>query len=297
VKLALTVGVLVFAFAAYIAGAQELSVTYVDGDAQVRDGSAWAVLSIGDRLTPQATIQLSRGAYVEIKRGDTKIVLSQKGTYSLASLIASSRALGSAGVGKALLSSLSRLAAGPAHNQSDTAGMRGANETKSNESEWMTSSAQVFLDAGQQYLKSGQYAEAIEQFLQALDAATEQESPQVHYYLAYAYSLNSDTQAALKHAMDLQPSGGDEWASDFIILKAKLLIDSYAFGQVIAWLTQNGNDLSGDAQRGAIYEFLLGVGYRGVGDTANAKASLSKVVTMSSDSDLGKAATQLLQNP
>ncbi len=150
---------------------------------------------------------------------------------------------------------------------------------------------------GSRTSKSGQYGEAIEQFLQALDAATEQESPQVRYYLAYAYSLNGDTRAALKYAADLQPSSADEWASDFIILKAKLLVDSNAFAQDIAWLTQSGNDLSGDAQRGAIYQFLLGVGYRGIGDASNEKASLSKVVAISGESDLGRAAAELLQNP
>jgi len=222
--------------------------------------------------------------------------LSQKGTYNLRDILASSHALDSAGAGKAILAALSSFLMGPARNQS-TAGARGANGSKAEDSDWVTSSAQVFLDAGEQYLKSGQYDEAIEQFLQALDAATEHESPQVRYYLAYSYSLNGDTRAALKYASDLQPIAGDEWASDFIILKAKLLVDSSAFGQEIAWLTQNGNDLSGDAPRGALYEFLLGVGYRGVGDAANAKDSLSKVVSTSGESDLGKAAAQLLQNP
>ena len=82
----------------------------------------------------------------------------------------------------------------------------------------------------------------------------------MQYNLACAYSLSGDTRAALKHAAGLQPSSADEWASDFIILKAKLLVDSNAFAQEIAWLTQSGNDLSGDAQRAAIYNFLLGRG-------------------------------------
>jgi tetratricopeptide (TPR) repeat protein len=223
--------------------------------------------------------------------------LSQKGTYLLSDILASSRVLGSAGVGKALLSSLSYLATGPVQNQSMVAGARGANEGKADDSEWVSSSAQVYVDAGKQYLKSAQYDEAIKQFLLARDAATEEESPQVHYYLAYAYSLNGDTREALKQIVGLQPNGADDWASDFVILKAKLLLDSSAFTQEIAWLTQSGNDLSADAQREALYQFLLGVGYRGVGDIANEKAHLSKVVAISRESDLGTAAAELLQNP
>ena len=293
---ALSAGMLLFAFAIYSAGAQDLSVSYAEGDAQVQKGSSLVALSIGDRLSLQATIRLSDNAYVELKRANSKIVLSQKGTYVLRDLLASSRTLDSAGAEKAILATLYSLLIGPAGNQSTAAGMRGANEAKSEDSGWVTSSAQVFLDAGKQYLQSGQYSEAIEQFHQAHDAATEKESPQVQYYLAYAYSLCGNTREALKQAEGLQPSGADEWTPDFIILKAKLLVDSSAFAQEVAWLTQGGNDLSGDAQRAALYNFLLGVGYRGVGDTANAKANLLKVVAISAESDLGKVAAQLLQN-
>ena len=176
-KRALSVGVVLFTFAVCAVGAQQLSVSYVDGDAQVRSGSSWAALSVGDRLSPQATIQLSDGAYVELKWAGSKIVLSQKGTYLLRDVLASSRALDSAGVWKTLSATLSSILTGPSRKQSIAAGARGANEDKAEDSTWVTSSAQVFLDAGKQYLKSGQYKEAIEQFLLALDAATEKESP------------------------------------------------------------------------------------------------------------------------
>ena len=260
---ALSVGVVLFVFAVWGVGAQELSVSYVEGEAQVRSGASWVALSIVDRLSTQATIQLSRGAYLELKWVDSRISLSP----------------------------------GPARNRSGAAGARGAYEGKAKDSEWVTSSAQVFMDASMQYLKSGQYEEAIQEFLQALDAATEKESPQVQYNLACAYSLSGSSRAALKHAAGLRPSSTDELTLDFIILKANLLVDSNAFAQEIAWLTQNGNDLSGEAQWASIYNLLLGVGYRGIGDTSSEKASLSKVGAISGESDLAKPAAQLLQNP
>jgi tetratricopeptide (TPR) repeat protein len=295
---ALSMGVILLAFAVCAARAQELSVSYVEGEVQqARSGSSWTALSIGDRLTSEVTIQLSGGAYVELPWANAKFALSQKGTYLLRDIMAISRALDSAGVWKTLSTKLSILLTGPVHNQTNVAGARAGNESKAEDSEWVTSGAQVFLDTGMQYLKSGQYKEALEQFLQALDEATEKESPLVHYNLALAYSLSGDTRAALKHAAGLQPGSTDEWAPDFIILKAKLLFDSNAFAQEIAWLTQSGNDLSQDAHRAAIYNFLLGVGYHGIGDTSREKASLSKVAAISEESDLAKAAAQLLQNP
>ena len=103
VRRAPIVGVIFFALAVCGLGAQELSVSYAEGDVQVRSGSRWAALSIGDWLSPQATIQLGGGAYVELTRADSRIVLSQKGTYNLRDILASSHALDSAGARKALL--------------------------------------------------------------------------------------------------------------------------------------------------------------------------------------------------
>jgi tetratricopeptide (TPR) repeat protein len=291
------VGILLFAFVVSGAGAQDLSVSYLEGEAQVRSGSQWTALSIGDHLSSQATLQLSVGAYVELQGPDSKVVLSQKGTYKLPDIVVASRALSSAGVGKVLTAMLSSLLSGQAKNPSSTLGARGANESEAQDSEWVTSDSQVFLDTGTQYIKSGKYESGIQQFLQALDAATDKEAPMVRYRLASAYDLSGNTREALRYAAELQPGSSDAWAPDFIILKGKLLVDTNAFAQAIAWLTQSGNDLSGDAQRAALYDFLLGVGYRGTGDTASEKADLSRVVAISADNDLGKAAAQLLKNP
>jgi tetratricopeptide (TPR) repeat protein len=195
------------------------------------------------------------------------------------------------------MTTLSYLLKGPVHNQSDVAGARGADKSGTDDTEWATSNAQVYLDTGKDLLQTGQYDLAIKQFLLAVNEAADEELPQARYYLAYAYSLNGDTRSALKYAADLEPDRSEDWAPDFIILKAKLLVDTCAFAPEVAWLTQAGNDLSGDMRRASIYAFLLGVGYRGIGDTVNEKTALSKVVAASAGSDLGTSATRLLQNP
>jgi hypothetical protein len=101
----------------------------------------------------------------------------------------------------------------------------------------------------------------------------------------------------LTQVAGLEPKGSEEWAPEFVLLKARLLVDSNAFAQEIAWLRQQGNDLSEDAQRASAYYFLLAVGYRGIGDGSNERESLSRVVEMSADTDLGKAAARLLLMP
>jgi tetratricopeptide (TPR) repeat protein len=281
----------------WTASGQTLGVAYLDGDAALSRGASWVKLAIGDTVPQNATLQVGKDSYLELKSADATIILSRTGTYSVHDLLSASLALKAAGAGKALSASLARLFSGPTHNDSGVLGARGANESKSEDSGWVESSTQVFLEAGKTFIASGKYEKAIDQFRQALDTATEEESSEVRFDLAYAYSLSGNTREALGQIAGLESKGSEAWAIEFALLKAKLLVDTNAFAEEIAWLTQGGNDLSRDAQRAPMYYFLLGVGYRGVGDTSHEKQSLSRVVTTSGESDLRKAATQLLQNP
>jgi tetratricopeptide (TPR) repeat protein len=285
---------LAFTWAAW---GQTLQVAYLDGVATLNRGALWVELAIGDIVPQNATLQMGKDSYLELKSVGATIILSRMGTYSVHDLLSASFALNSAGAGKALSASLARLFSGPTQNLSGVLGARGANESKSEDSGWVESGAAVFLEAGKTFVASGQYEKAIEQFRQALDAATVEEQPEVKLDLAYAYSLNGNTREALGQAAGVKPSGSEAWAHEFVMLKAKLLVDTNAFAEDIAWLSQQGNDLSEDAQHAPTYYFLLGVGYRGVRDTSSEKAALSKVIALSPNSDMGKAATWLLQNP
>lgn len=77
-------------------------------------------------------------------------------------------------------------------------GARGANKSKSVEDAWVTSDAKVFLDERKDFIESGEYAKAIDELEQALDAASTAEQPEVMYFLGYAISLNGDTRDSLK---------------------------------------------------------------------------------------------------
>jgi hypothetical protein len=281
----------------WTASGQTLEVACLDGDAGLSRGASWVKLAIGDTVPQNATLQVGKDSYLELKSASATIILSRTGTYSVHDLLSASLALNSAGAGKALSASLARLFSSPTQNGSGVLGARGANEGKSEDSGWVESGAAVFVEAGKTFVASGQYAKAIEQSHRALDTATEEERPEVRSDPAHAYSLGGNNRETLNQVAETNVKGAEEWAFEFVLLKAKLLVDTNAFAQEIAWLTQQGNDLSGDARRAATYYFLLGVGYRGVNDTSNEKQALSKVIEVSADSDPVKAATQLLQNP
>lgn len=280
--------------AASIVSAQDLTVSYVEGKAELQSGSVWQELNIGDPVPAGATVRLSDASYLVIAGGPARLALSQGGTYSLDRLLANSRELSSIGVGRALSSRLSVLFGAPSA-QSTTMGVRAEKADTNSGISWITSDAQVYVDSGKSYIKSGDYPKAIDELKQAADSATAGELPVVRYYLGYAYSLAGNTREALKQVVDLRPSDVDTADADLVILKGKLLFDTNAFAQDIQWLTANADLVKDDVRRGPLYYLLLGLSYNGAGDTAAARANLQKVVSMAGNNDLGKTATALLQ--
>jgi hypothetical protein len=277
--------------------APSLSVSYIEGSAYQKSGATWAELSIGDQVATDASVRLDSGAELQLKGSGANIFLTQAGTYSVQSLLSMGQKISSAGVGKALSNSLAYLLNGPASNSNAVLGARGADESKSTDSDWVESGTQEAIQQAKDFIQSQKYDEAVRKLTQTLDEATPEESPEVHYYLAYAYSLNGDSPNAVRQLSGVKPGTGVSWLGDYTLLKARLLLDGNAFAQAVQLLTQPTNDLSGDAQRAPLYHFLLGMAYRGLGDTSNEKVNLAKVVTISKDTDLGKAAAQLLENP
>ncbi len=284
-----------FALTTLATAAPSLSVSYMEGTAYLRSGSSWQELAIGDSVSSDASVRLDAGAAVQLKGTGADIYLTQKGTYAIGDLLALREKLGSAGVGKTLSASLVYLLSGKVKNQSTAAGARGADESASLDSDWVESTAQDSIDQAKDYIGSGNYPAAIDKLTQALDDATGDEVPEAHYYLADAYSLRGDTPNAVRQMADAKPEGGASWSGDYVLLQAKLYQDTFAFAQAVQWLNQPENDLSNDAQRASLYYFLLGLGYRGVGDESKAAQSLQKVVALEGTSNLGETAAGLLQ--
>ena len=273
--------------------AQDLSVVYLEGVVQVRSGASWTELQIGDAVPRESAIRLQNGGSLQLKGTGADFYLNRPGTYAIRDLVAARQKLSSKGVAGALINSLRSLAFGRGTNQNAAGGARAADKGKSEDDSWVESSAEVFLAAGREYIKGGKFDQAIAQLNEALDSATGEEIPEIQYYLAEASSLNGDVRGAWKQIADLRPGASDTWAGDFVLLKAKLLEDTSAYTEAVDWL--KANDLSQDAQRGQLYLFLLGLGYRGANQEVGATAALGKVVAISAESDLGKAAGELLQ--
>ena len=279
-----------------VAGAQDFTVAYLEGEAQARSGTTWQDLAIGDKVPLEASVRVRELGLAQLRGNGIDIFLNQPGTYSLTEIVAARRQMSAPRVGAALANSFSYMAKGPTQRQSMIAGSRGASQSRSEDLAWVETMAEVYLESGRTFVESGQYDKAVDQFNQALDAADDIEVPEIRYNLANAYSLNGDLPEAWKQIAGIQPGPSAGWAGDFCLLKAKLLEDANAYTDALLWLKQDTRDLSRDAQRAPVYYFLLALGYLGSGDQQNAHDAFSKVVALSRDSDVGQAAKSFLGN-
>jgi tetratricopeptide (TPR) repeat protein len=275
----------------FAAGAQSLSVSYLDGQAQIRSGSSWSDLAVGDTVPVTASVRLTSKAIIQLKGAGLNFTLTRPGTYALQTVAAARKSLSSGT--SAVVRALRYLIFGPAKTESSTAGSRAANKGETGDEGWVESGAEVFLAAGKEDIKFGQYDKAVEQFTLALEA--EPENPEIRFYLGNALSMRGQVGQAWKAIEDLKPSRSDPWASDFTLLKAKLLEDASAYEEAVALLRQDELLLALDTGRAQLYFFLLGLGYRGAGNSENAYQALSKAAGIAKESDIGRSAAGLLQ--
>ncbi len=277
-------------------GAQTLSVEYIEGEAAQKKGATWTNLSVGDLVQPDGSVRLGPHALVQLKAPGAAITLSQPGIYGMTNVLAARASLGRTGAGKAVAVAISRLFVASTRIESSAGGVRAEQFAETDFSDWVETDSDVPLEEGKDFLSSGEYEKAIARFEEAVRAAMTDQASEARFYLASAYSLTGKTREALKQIDGLQPTGSEGWAPDFVLLKAKLLEDTFAFAPAVQLLFQNGETLAADPERGQTYFFLLALGYRGTGDTGREKLCLTKVVSLDPVSDLGESAAQLLED-
>ena len=275
------------------AGAHALTISYLQGSAAVRADYLWSALSVGESVASNATLKLDPSSYLELTGDGATITLDHPGIYRLKNLVSQSKAMALAGVGEALVSTFANLLNQTPAHESTVAGVRGANKGVPSQGMWFSSEAGVYLQAGEAYIQEGHYTQAIDQLDQGLAVAQPAELPELHFYLAYADSLAGKTVGALKELRGLAPDPSATWRPDYELLTAKLLLDTYAFKEDVAWLTGPAAALAHDTRRAPTYYLLLGVSYRGLGEVDLAKKSLATAVRLGGNSDVARAAARL----
>jgi hypothetical protein len=277
--------------------AQGIPVAFLDGDVARQAGADWVAVKIGDRVATDATVRLGTRGFLQLSATDGTITLSQPGIYHMSTILASSRRSTSGRAPGLLTRAFAALAGGGASNKNTASGARGADQSKSDDSGFFSSSAAVFLGAGKDYIASGDYVAAIDQLQQARDSATDSEAPEVQYYLAVAEASSGKVRDAFNILSSLVPTGTESWTLDFYLLKARLLLDTFAPQAAVSLLTGPGASASGDSQRAPVYYFLLTLAYQALGEAGNAQRASQRLGEIAGDSDLARMARDVVKTP
>ena len=286
---------LLLVFASGNLWAAGLAVTYTQGQVAVRTAGNWKEVSLGETLSTEGVVRLGGGSYLEL-RGPSQGTLTfvEPGTYSLSDILSESGYLKAAGAGDAIQTALSALFSNESSNSTSAAGVRGAEESSSSATGWVSSNAQVYIDAGRTFMQSGRYRKAAEQFKVALATADTAKLPRIRYELSAAYELSGNTLAAAKQIETANAPSSAVWFPNYALLKGRILVETHAYRDSLDWLTSHKKAVLSDPRRSSLYHLLVGVAYEGLGDPTAAKRNLSLVT--SSPGNLSSLARTMLSN-
>jgi hypothetical protein len=219
--------VLLIAFVASIGlYAAPLTVSWADGKVDLKKGSAWAAVSVGDKVDSSSTIRLGKDSTVELSDGQRKVSITAEGSYLLDSLLKK----GAVATKKstAAMDKLGKLVDPQASvSTTSVAAVRGAAVEPSSESvEWQSDTADLgtLMEEGRRLVRNGDYAGAARRFNEAVGIAEGVDKDEALYSEAWALAAD-DSQARAVNILRGMPASGN-WAGPKALLLARLDIDS-----------------------------------------------------------------------
>jgi tetratricopeptide (TPR) repeat protein len=231
---------------------------------------------------------------VEFSAEGTRITLTQPGEYSVRQLMTGARSLRAANAGRVLSTILRALPSVTRNQGSSTSGLRG-DAMPVDDAGWLADNADLYYGEARDMLGAGRPDAAIEWLETGLPQVEPDREPEGRYLLAQALSMKGDTREALRQLDMVALTGREYWAGDFVLLKAKILIEASAFEPAVQWLSQRS--LADDPALAAPYYLLLALAHRGAGDTEGEKQALENAVSAAGNGELGSEAARLLESP
>ena len=226
---------LVAAFAALAAGfavAQSSIVQFADGAVQIKSGTAWKALDIGQALAADAVVRLGPGALLELSaEGGRSLMLSKAGIYELAPLWKSAPAAKSSAT--KVLGVVERMVAGTsAAPPSAVAGVRGAS-SDSEDLLWLEDAEdpEALYASGRKAESEGRFAEAAVLYAEALRVTKDRSSLDKEraavsaYSAARAFVAAGQMGRALSALKSADPDYSKEIRPFYALLEAALLAE------------------------------------------------------------------------
>jgi Tfp pilus assembly protein PilF len=260
---------------------------------QVKQGSGWKDLEIGDRVPDSATVQFDGSGVAELEGSGVRVTLKLRGTYQLAEIVAKSKEVSATGLGSMVKGRVAGVMRGTQKNESTVAGVRAAEAGSDKEKvSWLGSATDLMAQA-KRSLESGDYEKALSPLTEAYDYADESEEPEILYYTALANAMLDRSAKALEVISDVKMAPTDQLYGDFLVLRGQLLVDALSFKDAYG---------SFDTYRSALpagpsiqlANLMAGFCAMQLGERAEARKSLDQAQRADPSSELGKKAQELL---
>ena len=272
--------------------AEDMLVEYVEGTLEIKEGSRWFELYIGDMVPENSTIRLSDNGFAELSTRNMTVTLSDDGTYDTQSLIRSGQKVASWDIGNVVNSKLSKLISPGQQGETAVMGVRGA-AADQGELTWVEE-GEEFMEKGKQLLADGLFAEAIPVFKDGADwALTDDERSEYLFYAAYAHSLKGDNAVALIMLEDIALGSQAAIFTDYMLLKGKLLIENLAFADALDLFSEylKHPDMGETTQ---VVYFLSALCHQGLDNRTQAQKFLQDAINIDASSQYGKAAQRMM---
>ncbi|MBN1837662.1 MAG: tetratricopeptide repeat protein [Spirochaetales bacterium] len=290
-KTALALCMLLLAAALPLA-AQELLVEYLEGTLELKQGSQWVEVYIGDSLSRGRVIRLESGGFAELSAGNVTVTLSEGGTYNTDSLFKSGQKVAAWNLGGVVNSKLSKLVSPVSGGETATMGVRG-DRMDSGELTWVEEGTE-YLAEGKKLLAQGQVEEGIRRLEEGAEwALTEEERNEHLFYAAYGHSLQGESAVSLIMLEDMRVGPAARFFTDYVLLKGKLLIDNLAFEDALALFDQYlaHPDMGETTQ---VVHYLAAVCHHGLDRPQQARQSLEAAYKIDPNSEYGRSAKQMM---
>ena len=270
----------------------DLDVDYLEGSLEYRSGAdTWTSVAVGASIPEGSTLKLSDRGFAEISAGSQTVTLTKDGVYESGTLFAAAEPRGKS-IRQVLGTKFASLLKKDRSSGMTVAAVRGSVGGADDFITWEDDSVDLLADGISLYDK-GEFAEAMEFFRQA----SIWESGAVQREGTFRYALTQQAVGNLRGAREtlakLRPEPGDAYIGEYTVTMGTLYIESMEYAQadavVASYLDVNPR---GDAAQAAW--LLSAMSLDGQGNGAASRSSLRKAVELGPKTDIGIAATAML---
>ena len=274
--------------------AQTVSVDYLEGYLEVRDGGSWREVYIGDVLDGDARVRLSDDGYAELSAGRAVITLAEGGEFVLSGYLQSTTG-GQVDIRSLLGSRVGAFTRQAPRSTGTVGGVRGdivEGESDEDFLMWAEEDDDA-LTRGNELYEIGEYAEALDIYREGAKWETGPLRDELEFRTALCLLNLGQPREARGIIEGLNPAPEDPYWGDYMVVAGTLMIESGDFAGALglsgAYLTSPGD---GSYTQEAY--FLSALSRLGLGNTTGARKDLEACRDVDPGSDQAAAAEEML---